>query len=189
VIFTGPRDATIFRRPIAMRPAISNLVDNAIKCGGTVAVALVPAAGRVVITIEDEGPGFRGVRSEQEKVFELFYGIGSARDTGGAGLPFRYTLDHLGTRRKDHPRQSQGRRLSVRLELLIHHGFGSMDYKEITLARQLESTARMAAPRPSGFAPIRSDSGEYAVQNPPRYPVARFDVLTRRLHLAPTRAM
>jgi len=61
-----------------MRPAISNLVDNAIKCGGTVAVALVPEAGRVVITIEDEGPGIP--RSEQEKVFELFYGIGSARD-------------------------------------------------------------------------------------------------------------
>ena len=46
---------------------------------------------RVVILIEDEGPGIP--RSEREKVFEPFYRIGSARDpsTGGVGLGLSVT--------------------------------------------------------------------------------------------------
>jgi signal transduction histidine kinase len=64
-----------------MRRAISNLVDNAIKYGGKADVTLAAETGRVVITVEDEGPGIP--RSEREKVFEPFYRIASARDPGG----------------------------------------------------------------------------------------------------------
>jgi K+-sensing histidine kinase KdpD len=69
-----------------MRRAISNLVDNAVKYGGMAAVTLASEADRVVILVEDEGPGIP--RSEREKVFEPFYRIDSARDssTGGVGL-------------------------------------------------------------------------------------------------------
>ena len=91
VTFSGPRDVTISCRPTAMRRAISNLVDNAIKYGSKVDVALAAETGRVVILIEDEGPGIP--RSEREKVFEPFYRIGSARDpsTGGVGLGLSVT--------------------------------------------------------------------------------------------------
>ena len=73
--FSGPRDVTIFCRPTAMRRAISNLVDNAIKYGGRADATLAPEAGRTVITIKDEGSG--SPRSEREKVFEPFYRVGS----------------------------------------------------------------------------------------------------------------
>jgi K+-sensing histidine kinase KdpD len=79
-------DATQEARPTAMRRAICNLVDNAVKCGSKADVTPAPEAGRIVILVEDEGPGIP--RSEREKVFEPFYRIGSARDpsTGGVGL-------------------------------------------------------------------------------------------------------
>jgi signal transduction histidine kinase len=66
-------------------------VDNAVKYGGKAEVSLAPDAGRVVILVEDEGPGIS--RSEREKVFEPFYRIGSARDpsTGGVGLGLSVT--------------------------------------------------------------------------------------------------
>ena len=64
--FSGPRDVTISCRPTAMRRAISNLVDNAIKYGGKADVTLAPDAGQVLITIEDEGSGIP--RSERGPV-------------------------------------------------------------------------------------------------------------------------
>ena len=120
--FSGARDVTISRRPTAMRRAISSLVDNAIKYGGKADITLAPDAGRVLITIEDEGSGIP--RSEREKVFEPFYSIGSARDpsTGGVGLGLSVTRsivwEHggditLGNRK--------GGGLSVRVELPTGH--------------------------------------------------------------------
>ena len=128
VTFSGPRDVTISCRPTAMRRAISNLVDNAVKYGGKADVTLAPEAGRVVITVEDEGPGIP--RSEREKVFEPFYRIGSARDpsTGGVGLGLSVTRsivwEHggditLGNRK--------GGGLSVRVELPLGPGLTSLN--------------------------------------------------------------
>jgi signal transduction histidine kinase len=84
--FSGPRGIAISARPSALRRAIANLVDNAVKYGGGATVSLISEAGRVVITIEDEGPGIP--RSEREQVFEPFYRIEGSRnpDTGGVGL-------------------------------------------------------------------------------------------------------
>ncbi len=120
VTFSGPRDVTISCRPTAMRRALSNLVDNAVKYGGNAVVTLAPEPRRAVIAVEDEGPGIP--RSEREKVFEPFYRIGSARNpsTGGVGLGLSVTRsivwEHggdisLGNRK--------GGGLSVRVELPI----------------------------------------------------------------------
>jgi signal transduction histidine kinase len=57
VTFSGPRGVTISGRPTALRRAVSNLVDNAVKYGRSAAVSLIPETERVVITVEDEGPG------------------------------------------------------------------------------------------------------------------------------------
>jgi signal transduction histidine kinase len=86
VTFSGARGIAISGRPAALRRAISNLVDNAVKYGGGATVSLISEAGRVVITIEDEGAGIP--RSEREQVFEPFYRIEGSRnpDTGGVGL-------------------------------------------------------------------------------------------------------
>jgi signal transduction histidine kinase len=91
VTFSGPRDVTISCRPAALRRAISNLVENAVKYGKKAAVTLTCAPGRAVITVEDEGPGIP--RSERERVFEPFYRLETSRnlDTGGVGLGLSVT--------------------------------------------------------------------------------------------------
>jgi signal transduction histidine kinase len=92
VTFSGPRGVTISCRPTALRRAISNLVDNAVKYGGgSAAVSLSPETEHVVIAVEDEGPGIPP--SQREKVFEPFYRIDNSRDpdTGGVGLGLSVT--------------------------------------------------------------------------------------------------
>jgi signal transduction histidine kinase len=87
VSYAGSRGVTVAGRPMALRRAVSNLVDNAVKYGGGGAeVTLTCEAGRVVVAVEDRGPGIP--RSEREKVFEPFYRIEGSRnpDTGGVGL-------------------------------------------------------------------------------------------------------
>jgi signal transduction histidine kinase len=122
VTFSGPLGVTISCRPTAMRRAISNLVSNAVKYGDTAAVAISYGDDRVLITVDDEGPGIP--RSERENVFEPFYRIGAARDpnTGGVGLGLSVTRsivwEHggditLGARK--------GGGLSVRVELPVGH--------------------------------------------------------------------
>jgi signal transduction histidine kinase len=67
-----------------MSPA--NLVDNAIKYGGEARVSLGSEAGRVVICVDDNGPGIPP--EEREKVFAPFYRLERSRnrETGGVGL-------------------------------------------------------------------------------------------------------
>ena len=86
VTYSGEPNVTISGRPTGLRRGVSNLVDNAVKYGGGAEVSLNRGAGRIVVAIDDRGPGIP--RSEREKVFEPFYRIESSRnpDTGGVGL-------------------------------------------------------------------------------------------------------
>jgi signal transduction histidine kinase len=86
VTYAGARGVTVRGRLAALRRAVFNLVDNAVKYGGAADVTLTAEAGRIVIAIEDRGPGIP--RSEREKVFEPFYRIEGSRNpaTGGVGL-------------------------------------------------------------------------------------------------------
>ena len=118
VIFAGPRDVIISGRPAALRRAISNLVDNAVKYGKKAVVTLACTAARAVITVEDEGPGIP--RAEHERVFEPFYRMEQSRnlDTGGVGLGLSVTRsiiwEHGG---EISLAEREGGGLSVRLEL------------------------------------------------------------------------
>jgi PAS domain S-box-containing protein len=72
-----------------LRQVLVNLLDNAIKYspdGGEVAVELAGGAGRVRLTVRDEGLGIPP--GEQERVFEKFYRLDPAltRGVGGSGL-------------------------------------------------------------------------------------------------------
>ena len=101
----------------AMRRAVSNLVDNAVKYGGKADVTLAPEAGRLAILVEDEGPGIS--RSEREKVFEPFYRSGNARDpsTGGVGLGLSVTRSIVWERGGVILAARKGGGLSVRVKL------------------------------------------------------------------------
>ena len=72
-----------------LRQVLVNLLDNAIKYspdGGEVAVELAKGAGRVRLTVRDEGLGVPS--GEQERIFEKFYRLDPAltRGVGGSGL-------------------------------------------------------------------------------------------------------
>ena len=73
-------------RPTAIRRAVANLVENAVKYGGGARVELVREANGVVIVVDDHGPGIPV--DEQERVFAPFYRLEQSRnrDTGGVGL-------------------------------------------------------------------------------------------------------
>lgn len=73
-------------QPSALRRALTNLIDNAVKYGARARVSLKSQANAVEIAIDDDGPGIPEV--EQGRVLQPFYRLeGSrSRDTGGMGL-------------------------------------------------------------------------------------------------------
>jgi signal transduction histidine kinase len=84
--FEGPRHVTVLGRPVALRRAYANLIDNAIAYGGKAMVTLTATADGATVTVCDDGPGIPP--HQLEKVFQPFYRVeGSrSRDTGGVGL-------------------------------------------------------------------------------------------------------
>jgi signal transduction histidine kinase len=73
-------------RPDALKRAIRNLLDNAVKYGKAVNVAIQTTPKTIEIIIDDEGPGIP--EQELPRVFDPFYRLeGSrSRETGGVGL-------------------------------------------------------------------------------------------------------
>ena len=73
-------------QPAALKRALANLLDNAVKYGKRARAAIQSTLDTVEITIDDDGPGIP--EDELSRVFEPFYRVeGSrSRDTGGIGL-------------------------------------------------------------------------------------------------------
>lgn len=73
-------------RPLAMKRALANLIENAARYGGKAVVHARHAGTGIVVTIDDEGPGIP--EDEMEKVFTPFYRMEASRNrrTGGIGL-------------------------------------------------------------------------------------------------------
>lgn len=102
VSYQGP-DRSIFHcRPVALRRALSNLIDNALKYGGSARVQLFEhgghqgsdrsgahdgrgSAGRLIL-IDDDGPGIP--EADLDRIFEPFVRleVSRSRRTGGSGL-------------------------------------------------------------------------------------------------------
>ncbi|WP_162937355.1 ATP-binding protein [Indioceanicola profundi] len=80
------RRLPIFGRRTALKRAFGNLIENAVKYGGSAELSLSSRDETVVVVIDDHGPGIPDV--EMENVFRPFYRVeGSrSRDTGGTGL-------------------------------------------------------------------------------------------------------
>lgn len=79
-------------RPMALKRALTNLIDNAIKYGKTARVAINMTPTSVTITVDDEGLGIP--ETELTRVFEPFYRVEGSRnrDTGGVGLGLAIAL-------------------------------------------------------------------------------------------------
>ncbi len=85
--FAGERGVTILTHPQALRRIMINLIDNGLKFGEDVEVAI--DAGRsngITITVSDRGPGIPD--EHLKSVFLPFYRIEASRnrETGGTGL-------------------------------------------------------------------------------------------------------
>lgn len=78
---------TVEARPLALKRAMANLVNNAVAYAGRCVLRLSgPERGVVSITVEDEGPGIP--EEERELVFQPFHRLEASRsrETGGTGL-------------------------------------------------------------------------------------------------------
>jgi signal transduction histidine kinase len=95
VTYSGPADLDIVARPLALKRAVSNLVDNAVKYGKVARVMLTMITDGIEIIVEDEGPGIPD--SDREKVFAPFFRLeGSrSRETGGTGLGLTITRNNI----------------------------------------------------------------------------------------------
>jgi signal transduction histidine kinase len=73
-------------QPAALKRAIRNLLDNAVKYGKSGTVAMRRASLAIEIDIDDEGPGIP--QEELTRVLEPFYRLDESRsrETGGVGL-------------------------------------------------------------------------------------------------------
>ncbi|MGE5547641.1 MAG: ATP-binding protein [Solirubrobacterales bacterium] len=84
--YAGPDSLVAAARPMALKRALANLIDNAVKYGHRADVSLARVKDDIVITIADDGPGIPP--EDRERVFAPFVRLEASRnrDTGGTGL-------------------------------------------------------------------------------------------------------
>jgi signal transduction histidine kinase len=87
VAYRGPDRLVLVCRPHALTRAVTNLVDNAVKFGAHVEVAVTPGEGQVSVEVLDDGPGV--APNMLGRVFEPFFKGDESRGQdqgGGFGL-------------------------------------------------------------------------------------------------------
>ena len=86
VRYQGPDRVAFDGRPVALRRAFGNLIDNAVRYGNEAQVTLSAKDGNCTVLVEDRGPGIPA--SMRERVFAPFFRLESSRsrETGGMGL-------------------------------------------------------------------------------------------------------
>ena len=79
-------------QPAALKRALPNLLDNAVKYGKRARAAIRSTPQAIEITIDDEGPGIP--EDELVRVFQPFYRVEGSRnrETGGIGLGLAIAL-------------------------------------------------------------------------------------------------
>ena len=86
VILNANGQISLTGRPLSIKRALTNLVENAVKYGSDVEIQLLTESNRIRVLIEDGGPGIP--ETEVENVFKPFYRLERSRnsETGGVGL-------------------------------------------------------------------------------------------------------
>jgi len=83
--------AVVLLRPVLLRRALRNLIDNAVSYGGSARVSVEPSGGRVRIHVDDDGPGM-SAEALSSATDPFYRGEASRnRETGGAGLGLTLT--------------------------------------------------------------------------------------------------
>lgn len=84
--YTSTHGSTLMLQPFAIKRALSNIIENAIRYGHCANVSLYEDEQQVSIIVKDEGPGI--APEELKKIFQPFYRIEDSRnkETGGHGL-------------------------------------------------------------------------------------------------------
>lgn len=84
--YSGPDRLIYSCRPTALKRALTNVIDNAVKFGGSAEVSLRETGKHLAIITLDEGPGIPD--SEIDAVFNPFHRVETSRSrqTGGVGL-------------------------------------------------------------------------------------------------------
>lgn len=85
VLSDGP-EVTVRLRPNAIRRALRNVIENAVRYGGSATLGWISADGEIEISVTDRGPGIP--TAELERVFDPFVRLEESRslETGGHGL-------------------------------------------------------------------------------------------------------
>lgn len=93
VVYTGPNHVPLTCQATAIRRAFVNLLDNAIKYGGSAEVKLVASDECLIVTISDQGPGIPA--AQVEEAFQPFRRLEQSRnsETGGVGLGLTIARD------------------------------------------------------------------------------------------------
>ena len=86
VTYSGPESLNQSIRPLGLKRALTNLIENALNYGDTALVTLESDNDQTTILIDDNGPGIPDEVKEQ--VFTSFFRVDDSRsrDTGGTGL-------------------------------------------------------------------------------------------------------
>jgi signal transduction histidine kinase len=81
-----PQGIVVDCKPVALRRAITNLIDNAVKYGGEAAISLEISPSSLAILVDDKGPGI--LENQLHQVVQPFFRLEGSRnrETGGIGL-------------------------------------------------------------------------------------------------------
>ena len=84
--YSGPVRASYRGRPFALKRAVTNLIENAIKYATPPGLALSVGAESLVLCVNDQGPGIPP--ASLDRVFNPYYRLDKSRNrtTGGVGL-------------------------------------------------------------------------------------------------------
>ena len=116
--FDPPDQILVACRRIALKRALTNLIDNAVKYGGVARVSVEDRPDVVEITIDDDGPGIP--QEQLDRIFMPFYRVDASRtaNNGGVGLGLSIAQaiihGHGGTIRPEN-RSERGLRVRVSL--------------------------------------------------------------------------
>lgn len=85
IAYDGPDSFPVLLKPLTMKRALANLIDNACRHGSRIRVVL-QAGDAIMLSVEDDGPGIPADRREQAlQPFQRDLVEGAAQ-TGGCGL-------------------------------------------------------------------------------------------------------
>jgi signal transduction histidine kinase len=88
--YAGFDHLPVHARPVSLKRAISNIVENALHYGGDAAVTLTREGRTAVLAVEDNGPGIP--ENELAEVLQPFHRLDSARARNTAGLGLGLTI-------------------------------------------------------------------------------------------------